>query len=460
MRSTLLLPTLLLGAAAMAVPVAAAFAACETGSYELAGGGYVDIAPADGGRLRWRLRDGRTGALTPGSGGLWTSTMGWTNRDDGKRIAFDCSRSTIDFEGIPGTRIAFDVKNTRFDVQGARLAGRLLLPEGDQPVPIAVLVHGAEQTSARETYALQRMFPAAGIGAFVYDKRGTGGSDGRYTQNYLTLAVDAVAAFHEAKRLAGDRAGRVGFQAGSQGGWVAPLAAAIVPVDFIVVGFGLAVSPLQAEREQLALDVAGYGPDVHDKAMKLADAVDAVIESNFQDGYERLTALFGEYRKEPWFEGIRGSITRVLLETPAETLKADGPELAPAIPFHYDPMPVLRNLRTPQLWILAADDVIAPPPETSRRLTALARAGRPITTAVFPDTDHGIYEYEIGPDGERVSTRAPAGYFAMMRDFIRDGRIDGEYGADILRAAAEGVGSQRDAEGDGQDDGPRAHVGW
>src|SRR5690606_38233641 len=122
-----------------------------------------------------------------------------------------------------GMRLRFDTTETSFEVAGATIAGRLVLPEGQGAVPIVVLVHGAERDSARDYYTLQRLFPSAGIGAFVYDKRGTGGSSGRYTQNFLTLANDAIAALHEARRLAGTRAGRIGYQAGSQGGWVAPL---------------------------------------------------------------------------------------------------------------------------------------------------------------------------------------------------------------------------------------------
>ena len=91
-------------------------------------------------------------------------------------------------------------------------------------------------------------------------------------------------------------------------------------------------------------------------------------------------------------------------------------------------MPVLRNLDTPQLWILGEDDSEAPSAETARRLRTLIAQGRPITLAVFPHADHGIYEYETGADGKRVSTRNPDGYFAMMRDFIRDGRL-GEHAA-------------------------------
>jgi hypothetical protein len=44
--------------------------------------------------------------------------------------------------------------------------------------------------------------------------------------------------------------------------------------------------------------------------------------------------------------------------------------------------------------------------------------------------------FEIASDsGERLSTRYAPGYFAMMRDFARDGRLNGVYGdAEITRA--------------------------
>ena len=415
-----------------------AFAACEVGGYRLAGGDYVDIASTRGPGLRWRKMDGTTGALAKGDGAVWTSTTGWTGRADGKQVYFDCARGVISFDGEAGRRIDFDVVETRFNVEGAQLAGRLVMPPGAGRVPVVVLVHGAEPGLARESYALQRMFPAAGIGAFVYDKRGTGVSGGEYTHDYLTLAVDAIAAAHEARRLGGERVSDLGYQAGSQGGWVAPLAARIEPVDFLIVGFGLAVSPLRAERELIALDMSrhGYGPDIVGKSMEVADAVEAVVVSNFQSGYDKLAAVRLKYGKQAWFRDVRGSITAMLLETPPETMRVEGPKLVPSIPFHYDPMPVLRNLDVPQLWVLGGDDIVAPAPETSRRLAALAQSGKPITSAIFPRADHGIYEYEMGADGKRVSTRAPAGYFSMMRDFILEGRLAQDYGAEIVSRAA------------------------
>jgi pimeloyl-ACP methyl ester carboxylesterase len=408
---------------------------CLIGTYQLQDGTDVDIGATEGPHLRWRRRDGMTGELTKKSDGSWTSTLGWTKRPDGKRVSFsDCARGEINFDGVKGKRIAFEVTETKFQGAGVSLAGRLVMPKGSSRVPIVVLIHGSEHDSARDFYALQRQFPAEGIGAFVYDKRGTGASTGRYTQDYLLLAEDAIAAVHEAKRLARGRAGRIGYQAGSQGGWVAPLAAKIQPVDFIIVGFGLAVSPLDEDREAIALDVTrhGYGADVMAKAMEVADATAAILLSDFREGYDRLDAIRARYGNEPWFKYIHGDITFALLGMSEAQLREQGPEFLPHVPAQYDPMPVLRNLDVPQLWILAADDTDAPSAETVHRLRALAAEGKPIVTAVFPHTDHGIYEYETKADGTRMSTRHPDGYFAMMRDFIRTGRVGKSYGTSMI----------------------------
>lgn len=413
---------------------------CHVGIYALRGGGDVDIGLADDGHLRWRRKDGTSGLLTEANG-RWTSTLGWTGRPDGKRVTFGkCEAGRIVFDGTPGSRMTFDIRETTFEGAGARLAGRLVMPTGGDRVPIVVLVHGSEHSSARDSYSLQRQLPSEGVGVFVYDKRGTGASGGLYSQSYLMLADDAIAAAHEARRLAGDRAGRIGYQAGSQGGWVAPLAAKIEPVDFVVVGFGLAVSAIEEDREAIALDMTrnGHGADVMAKAMEVADATAAIIRSGFRDGYDGLAKVRARYAGEAWFKDVHGDFSFFLLGMPEATVREQGPALLAGVPADHDPMPVLRNLDTPQLWILGEDDIEAPSAETARRLRTLIGQGRPITLAIFAHAEHGIYEYETTADGTRLSTRNPDGYFAMMRDFIRDGRLgerDATGAATITRPA-------------------------
>jgi len=405
---------------------AAAADNCHLGAYRLRDGRTIDIAPSEGQTLRWRAFDGETGALTRQSDGSWRSSLGWTGRPDGRRITFSsCRIGKISFAGVTGKRLPLEVTDTSFLSHGVKLVGRLVLPPGRARVPIVILIHGAEHDSALDSYPLQRLFPAGGIGAFVYDKRGTGASGGHYTQDYPTLAADADAALEEARRLAGARAGRIGYQGGSQGGWVAPLATKTAPADFVIVSFGLAVSPIAEERESIEHDIRSQvsGPDGVKIADQFAAAIERVADSNFREGFDQLDAIRKRYGREAWFKRVGGEFARFLLDTTDDTVRMEGPPLVAGINLNYDPMPVLRSLNVPQLWLLGGEDRDAAPYETVRRLTRLRCAGRPITLAVYPKAEHGLYEFEISPTGERLSTRQPQSYFRLMRDFILKGRV-------------------------------------
>ena len=405
---------------------------CHVGAYRLIGGEAIDMAQSVGQTLRWRRFDGTTGALTEGPDGAWSGTSGWTGRPDGRTVSFDsCAAGGIDFAGVKGQRIALDTSETTFQGRGGvNLAGRLVLPEGAGPAPIVVLVHGSETDSARETYSLQRMLPAEGVGVFVYDKRGTGASSGRYTQDFDVLADDAVAAMREARRLAGRRAGRIGYQGSSQGGWVAPIAASRAPVDFVIVAYGLAVTVIDEDQEEVALEMRLKHHSAADiaKALEVADAAEKVFASGFTDGFARFDALRAKYRSEPWYKDLHGNFTWMLLPNDEVGLRKMAADYDWHTPFYYDPMPTLRGLKTPQLWISGEDDLEAPSAETGRRLERLIAAGKPITFALFPGAEHGMTEFELSANGERVSTRYSDGYFAMMRDFAATGALHGRYG--------------------------------
>jgi pimeloyl-ACP methyl ester carboxylesterase len=415
--------------------LAAPPADCHVGAYKLADGRLVDVAPSRNDTLRWRMFDGTTGALSKTPDGGWTSTLGWTDRPDGVAVTFsDCATGEVRFSGVQGRRIPFDVTETKFAGRDVSLVGRLILPKGRGPVPIVVLVHGSENDSALDSYALQRLFPAAGVGAFVYDKRGTGGSAGKYSQDFDLLADDAVAAMREARRLSGSRAGRIGYQGGSQGGWVVPIAATRAPVDFAIVSFGLAVSVIDEDQQQVALEMKLRGHSAEDtaKALEVAGAAEAVFESGFKGGFERFDALREKYRGEPWYKDLHGNFTWLILPHTEAEIRAMAKDYDWGTPWRYDPMPTLRKVTTPQLWILGEMDLEAPSAETSRRLRTLIHAGQPVTLVINPGAEHGMTEFETKPDGERVSTRFSPGYFQMMRDFARDGRLSGAYGRSAI----------------------------
>ncbi|MGH6890074.1 MAG: alpha/beta hydrolase family protein [Rhizomicrobium sp.] len=410
---------------------------CHIGSYRLGDGRAVDIAPSDGDTLRWRLFTGETGQLHPQKDGTFTSTSGWTDRPDGKAVSFSgCARGEIRFGKESGKRIAFDVRNTTFESNGVKLVGRLVMPEGSAKAPVVVLVHGSEHDSALDFYALQRMFPAEGIGAFVFDKRGTGLSGGVYTQDFDVLAKDDVAAMNEARRLAGARAGRVGYQGGSEAGWVVPLAVNRAPVDFAIVGFGLAVTVLQEDQESVALDMHFHHHSAEDtkRALELARAGERVIETGGRRGYDAFDTLRRKYRSEPWYKDVHGDFLWVVLPVDKARIAAMAKAFDFHTPFRYEPMPALRVSTTPQLWIVGSDDLDAPSAETAARIKSLIADGKNYTLAVYPGAEHGMTEYELDKKGERVSTRYAPGYFRMMADFIRNGRIGERYGnAEIAR---------------------------
>jgi len=415
---------------------------CHIGAYRLSGGGIVDIAPSEGNTLRWRRFDGTTGALTETAGGEWTSSYGWTGRPDGKSVRFSaCEAGRINFDGKEGRRIKFDVTDTTFTSHGATLAGRLILPKGTAVVPIVILVHGAEHDSARQFNALQRMLPAEEVGTFVFDKRGTGESGGSYSQDFDLLAEDAVAAMREAKRLSGRRAGRIGYQGGSQGGWVAPLAANRAHVDFVIVCFGLAVSVIDEDQQEVEIEMRekGHSPAEIANALEVARAAENIFASGFTEGFGEFDAVRAKYKDAPWFKDLHGNYTHFFLPYSESELREMGANFRWGTPFHYDPMPTLRSDTTPQLWILGGEDYDAPSAETARRIRSLIAEGLPFTLSVYPQAEHGMTLFEIAPgSGERLSTRFAPGYFAMIRDFAREGRLKSAYGdAEIARPKGE-----------------------
>jgi len=409
---------------------------CHISTYRFADGEIVDIAQSESKTLRWRKFDGTTGALHKKQDGLWTSTLGWTDRPDGHTVSFThCAEGEIEFDRKKAYRVPFNATDTVFDGRGGiKLAGRLLLPQGNDPVPIVVLIHGAERDSARDSYALQRLLPAENVGAFVYDKRGTGGSEGKYTQDFVTLADDALAAMQEAKRIAGRRCARIGYQGGSQGGWVAPLAATRAAVDFVIVSFGLAVSVIDEDQQEVALEMRlkGHTQEEISKALEVASAAEALFESGFTKGFENFDAVRAKYRHEPWYKDLHGNYTHFILPYTAAEARAKFKDSLPGTPFRYDPMPTLRAVEIPQLWILGEDDLEAPSAETSRRVKTLIVEGKPITLALFPHAEHGMTEYDVAPNGERVSTRYAPGYLVMMRDFARSRQLSDSYGSSVI----------------------------
>lgn len=405
-----------------AVTPAVAAADCRPGVYGAGTDAFVVIgapvpAPALG--QRYLFRDGRRGSTGAPSSPVI------------------CADDVVNFKLPNGTSQRWPRLDTRetdasFNSDATPLAGRLIEPAGpvDPNRPLVVLVHGSEKTAAiGSVYAY--MLAAQGVAAFVYDKRGTGASGGDYTQNFELLADDAAAALGQAQRMAAGRFGRSGFFGGSQGGWVAPLAATRAPADFVAIGFGLVVSPIEEDREQL-LDEAGrmrLNATALAQLQRLSDATAALVRSHFATGYENLAKVRREIGNAQWATTIEGEYSGDMLRMADADLRRigrarfDNLELI----WDYDAASALGKLKVPLLWVLAGEDREAPIAATRAMLSKLSATGKPIDLYLFPDTDHGMVEYRANADGTRTPTRITDGYLKLLADWIK-GNVRGPYG--------------------------------
>ncbi|TNJ32930.1 alpha/beta hydrolase family protein [Arenimonas terrae] len=368
----------------------------------------VESIPAPG--LRWLFLDGRRG-----------STL---DADSMVR----CRSGAVEVRTHDGSwRRWSPIELARTDVEftsaATPLAGRLIEPAATaEPLPLVVMVHGSERTPALDSpYAY--LLAAQRIRVFVYDKRGTGRSAGQYTQNFELLAEDAANALAQARVLAAGRYDRAGYFGGSQGGWVAPLAATRAPADFVAVGFGLVVSPIDEDREQMIAEAhaLGLGPEALQGIERLSKATAELLTSHFESGYEALAAVREDPSTAAWAGQVKGEHSGAMLLTPEAELRRigrarfDNLELI----WDYDAVAALRKLEAPLLWVLAEKDREAPIERTRDLLLSLASAGQPIDIHLFPDTDHGMVEFTEAPDGSRQVTRITDGYLRLLGDWIR-----------------------------------------
>lgn len=410
--------------------------ACDAGAYRMGSGEALSITPSSEDTLRYRFYDGRSGRLYRDDAGGWVSGEGWASREPVTvRVTLDgCAGDAIGFQfkdarGLTGRRVALIETPTRFaGAGGTPLNGKLVLPAGT-PRALVVLVHGSERDAATEYYVWQYLLPLRDIAVFVFDKRGTGKSGGKYTQDIHVLAEDVVAAVTEARSQIGAPGVPVGLFGGSQGGWVAPLAATHTPVDFVIAAYGMAEGPLAEDREEVlgVLSQRGYGPEALAKAREVTEATGRVMVARFKGGFDELAKVKRKYRNEPWLAEIEGEFSKDLVRYPGWGLRIVGPWFDQGTTWDYDPLPVLESLDVPMLWILGGRDTEAPVVATLAVLESLQARGRPVDLAVFPNAEHGIIEVTGEGDARRLLGHS-AGYFDLAAHWILERNLEGAFG--------------------------------
>jgi pimeloyl-ACP methyl ester carboxylesterase len=284
-----------------------------------------------------------------------------------------------------------------------RLVGDLVLPMGAGPHPAVVTVFGSGP-GGRHLYDWAPRFAAAGFAFYTYDRPGCGESTGDWQAMDFTDRADetlaAVAAIAAHPAIDPDRIALFG---GSQGGWVAPAAAARSSAVTAVVTFsGPGVSPAAQEEYRIGRGLTGAGLGADDVAA-------GVAYTHFM--YDRLragdsaTAILRDLDSHPevtWLPLVR-----------AEHESVEGLEFVRRI-LDYDPLPALHALRCPLLAIFGDADALVPVADSVRLIEhALTVSKHPDAhIVVFPDCDHGIRP--VTPAQPTTSAQRAAGFFELI----------------------------------------------
>lgn len=401
---------------------------CRVGVYDAPGRPHLTVTALEKGRLGYLMGDER-GALDPVGPGAFAQGP----PRPPVQLRFDGCAPEVraDFAGteVRFRRRAFRETPLSIDSGGLTLDARLVAPLTGKVSAYAIFVDGSDQTGAVGKTYWQYELPLRGVGVLVLDKRGTGGSGGQPTANFHLRADDVIAAVRRLRSLAGPTA-RLGLAGFSQGGWVAPLAASREPVDFVMVGYGMAEGVTDEDREEIIQNLreAGFGPTDIAQATELQAAAAAVVRSHWTTGWEAFDAVKAKYAQAAWIKAMgQDGFTSLMVAAPTPLVRQLGPKTDFGVSFEYDPAPVIAALKTRQLWVLGGDDHGAPSARTIEILRRLQASNPALDVAVFPKADHGIVETATEHGVTRV--RLAAGYLDLVAGWIRSGRMPATPGA-------------------------------
>jgi uncharacterized protein len=281
-----------------------------------------------------------------------------------------------EIQGAPavrGTQVPSRQVEVRVRSGSVLLACTLSLPTGAGPYPAVALVHGSGAVDRSAVGFQTGFYLLHGLAVLACDKRGIGQSGGRYPGDLATdstidlLARDAEAAVRFLAAQPEIDRSRIGLTGASQAGWIMPLAASREPgVRFLV----LFVSPTVTQGES--------------------------------DFYSQLT-------------GQGASLPPQSPDEIEAEVRRHGPS-------GVDPMPWIRSLRIPALWLFGGNDQHVPTRLSVERLDPLAQEpGRDFTYAVLPGGNHSLIatEHGLNEEAERASRFAP-GLFPTLRRWLEE----------------------------------------
>jgi len=299
------------------------------------------------------------------------------------------------------------------------LSGSLILPLTKNKFPVVVFTHGSGAETRMPSRSPAMRFVKKGIAALVYDKRGTGKSNGNYRAASMEdLARDAVAGIEFLKTRTEINKQKIVVSGHSQGGWIAPLTSTISKdVAFVIASAASGVSPDRQSiyhRANVMREMGFSESDIKiatDLREKLYASGRLLLEKNPNAAGERqkVSVELEKYAKEPWFE--RGA------ELPPN-LDDDNPPRGALELLFFEPVPMWEKVKVPVLLIWGDKDRIVPVAESRTIIENTLKKGgnQNFTTKIFPNADHGAVI--VRDDKTWDFPRVDLNYFNAMVEWL------------------------------------------
>jgi pimeloyl-ACP methyl ester carboxylesterase len=230
----------------------------------------------------------------------------------------------------------------------------------------------------------------------TYDKRGVGESTGDFRAGpFMDLCDDGLAAVDYLKSRKEIDSRHIGVWGLSQGGWLGPLAASrSADISFVIAVSGPGVSP----SEQM---LVYYANELRDRGMSEADVreADALRRDVWNylftgQGYEKARRELAEAPAKRWFKEVNSQQDRLFepLQKPSELDQPGSAIQRFKCEMTYDPVPALKALRVPALFLFGTEDRLIPVEKSAMVIRdVLTRSGHPdFMIRVFDGDDHNI----------------------------------------------------------------------
>lgn len=315
---------------------------------------------------------------------------------------------------------------------GVKFAGTLTLPRTGAPHAAVLLITGSGPQDRNEAIAGHKPFlvladylTRRGIAVLRVDDRGMGGSTGKIdegtTEDFIGDALAGVEFLKSRKEI---DARRIGLAGHSEGGLIAPMAAARskdvafvvmmagpgVPGDKIITAQSYAVPRAMGSSEEGAAMNRDLAALMVDAAIHETDL--AAVEKRFQD---RLAALMAG-----WSEAQRSAMKTIGPQLQAQMKRITSPWFR--IFLTLDPRPALMKVKAPVLAVNGELDTQVLPGQNLPAIVEALEAGgnQDYTVAKLPGLNHLFQTAKTGAPDEYAriqETMAPAA-LQVMGDWI------------------------------------------